>query len=287
MPLSMTAFARREHSLASGQLSVELRSVNHRYLEASFKLPDSLKPVEMPLREQLKKRVARGKVEVNLRFYPTQGGDSLAVNSERLEALGQALDQVRATILDSVAPNAMDLLQWPGVLAEADTDMDAVFESMKALFADALDDLIAHREREGKELADLLRQRLDAIEVIVAEVRKNAPALVESFRDNLKAKAAKLSVDLDPERLEQEVVLLAQKADVAEELDRLDTHCQEARHVLNQKGAIGRRLDFLMQEFNREANTLGSKATNTDTTQAAVDLKVLIEQMREQVQNIE
>ncbi|MFG1495730.1 YicC/YloC family endoribonuclease [Saccharospirillum sp. HFRX-1] len=287
MPLSMTAFARREHSLASGQLSVELRSVNHRYLEASFKLPDSLKPVEMPLREQLKKRVARGKVEVNLRFYPAQGGDSLAVNTERLEALGQALDQVRATILDSAAPNAMDLLQWPGVLAEADTDMDAVFESMKALFAEALDDLIAHREREGKELADLLRQRLDAIEVIVAKVRKNAPALVESFRDNLKAKAAQLSVDLDPERLEQEVVLLAQKADVAEELDRLDTHCQEARHVLNQKGAIGRRLDFLMQEFNREANTLGSKATHTDTTQAAVDLKVLIEQMREQVQNIE
>lgn len=287
MPLSMTAFARREHSLASGQLSVELRSVNHRYLEASFKLPDSLKAVEMPLREQLKKRIARGKVEVNLRFYPEHGGDSLAVNSERLQALSQALDQVRASILDSTAPNAMDILQWPGVLAEADTDMDAVFESMKTLFGEALDDLIAHREREGNELAELLRQRLDSIEVIVAEVRKNAPALIESFRDNLKAKATQLSVDLDPERLEQEVVLLAQKADVAEELDRLGTHCQEARHVLSQTGAIGRRLDFLMQEFNREANTLGSKATNTNTTQAAVDLKVLIEQMREQVQNIE
>ena len=287
MPLSMTAFARREQSLASGQLSVELRSVNHRYLETSFKLPDSLKPVEMPLREQLKKRLARGKVEVNLRFYPAQGGDSMAVNVDRLIALDIALSEVRSTILNSAKPNALDLLQWPGVLAEADTDMDAVFEAMKDLFAEALDDLIAHREREGKELADLLHQRLDGIEAIVAEVRKNAPALLETFRDNLKAKAAQLSVDLDPERLEQEVVLLAQKADVAEELDRLDTHCQEVRHVLAQQGAIGRRLDFLMQEFNREANTLGSKATNTDTTQAAVDLKVLIEQMREQVQNIE
>ncbi|MDB2449011.1 YicC family protein [bacterium] len=287
MPLSMTAFARREHSLASGQLSVELRSVNHRYLEASFKLPDSLKPVEMPLREQLKKRIARGKVEVNLRFYPAQGSDSMAVNIDRLIALDVALSQVRSTILNSAKPNALDLLQWPGVLTEADTDMDAVFDAMKALFADALDDLIAHRQREGSELAELLRQRLDGIETIVAEVRKNAPALIDAYRENLKAKAAQLSVDLNPERLEQEVVLLAQKSDIAEELDRLDTHCQEARHVLTQKGAIGRRLDFLMQEFNREANTLGSKSTNTATTQAAVDLKVLIEQMREQVQNIE
>lgn len=287
MPLSMTAFARREHSLASGQLSVELRSVNHRYLETSFKLPDSLKPVEIPLREQLKKRLARGKVEVNLRFYPTQGSDSMAVNIDRLIALDVALSQVRSTILNSAKPNALDLLQWPGVLAEADTDMDAVFEAMKNLFGEALDDLIAHRKREGAELADLLRQRLDGIEAIVAEVSKNAPALIETFRDNLKAKAAQLAVDLDPERLEQEVVLLAQKADIAEELDRLNTHCQEVRHVLAQQGAIGRRLDFLMQEFNREANTLGSKATNTATTQAAVDLKVLIEQMREQVQNIE
>ncbi|GGX47851.1 YicC/YloC family endoribonuclease [Saccharospirillum salsuginis] len=287
MTYSMTAFARRETEIEAGTLSVEVRSVNHRYLEPSFRLPDTLKPVEMSLRERLKKQVKRGKVDVQMRFYLAQTEAGLDVNLDRLQALGGALDKVRQTILDSAAPNALDLLQWPGVLAEANVDMDQVFAESKSLFDTALKDFLAHRQREGEELAAALRERLDGIETIVAEVRKEVPEWVETFRDNLRAKAQQLSVDLEPERLEQEVVLLAQKADVAEELDRLDTHCQEVRHILKAKGAVGRRLDFLMQEFTREANTLGSKATNSRVTQASVDLKVLIEQMREQVQNIE
>jgi len=287
MTHSMTAFARRETEIEAGTLSVEVRSVNHRYLEPSFRLPDTLKPVEMALRERLKKRVKRGKVDVQMRFYMAQTEAGLDVNLDRLLALGGALDKVRQTILDSAAPNAMDLLQWPGVLAEANVDMDQVFAESKTLFDTALEDFLAHRQREGEELATALRERLDGIETIVADVRKEVPEWVETFRENLRAKAQQLGVDLDPERLEQEVVLLAQKADVAEELDRLDTHCQEVRYILKAKGAVGRRLDFLMQEFTREANTLGSKATNSRVTQASVDLKVLIEQMREQVQNIE
>lgn len=287
MTHSMTAFARSEAELPSGSLSIEIRSVNHRYLEPSFRQPDTLKPVEMPLREKLKKRVKRGKVEVQLRFYQSQADSGMDVNLDRLDALSRALQKVRTQVADVGAPDALELLKWPGVLAEMAVDMDEVFEATHKLFDAAMDDFLAHREREGKELAGMIRQRLDEIEGIVREIRKEAPTWIATFRDNLKAKAEQLAVDVDPERLEQEVVLLAQKADVAEELDRLDTHCQEARHVLDQQGAIGRRLDFLMQEFNREANTLGAKATNSRITQAAVDLKVLIEQMREQVQNIE
>ena len=287
MTYSMTAFARRETEIEAGTLSVEVRSVNHRYLEPSFRLPDTLKPVEMALRERLKKRVKRGKVDVQMRFYLAQTEAGLDVNLDRLQALGGALDKVRQAVLDSAAPNALDLLQWPGVLAEANVDMDQVFDEAKTLFTSALDDFLEHRQREGKELATALIERLDGIERIVTEVRKEVPEWVATFRDNLRAKAQQLGVDVDPERLEQEVVLLAQKADVAEELDRLDAHCQEVRHILKAKGAVGRRLDFLMQEFTREANTLGSKATNSRVTQASVDLKVLIEQMREQVQNIE
>ncbi len=287
MTYSMTAFARRETDIPAGTLSVEVRSVNHRYLEPSFRMPDTLKPVEMALRERLKKRVKRGKVEVQLKFYLAQAEAGLDVSPQALQALNNALSRVRETVPGTADPDPLAILQWPGVLAEANVDMDEVFDSVKALFDQALEDFLAHRQREGGELADALRERLDGIEKIVTEVRKEVPEWVTTFRDNLRAKAQQLGVDLDPERLEQEAVLLAQKADVAEELDRLDTHCQEVRHILKAKGAVGRRLDFLMQEFTREANTLGSKATNNRVTQASVDLKVLIEQMREQVQNIE
>lgn len=284
---SMTAFARREEDTAFGTLSVEIRSVNHRYLEPTFRQPDTLKPVEMPLREALKKQVKRGKVDVQLRFYPNQASAGLDVNVERLQALNAALHKVRDNVADSPMPDALALLQYPGILAEEAVDMEAVFSSMRALFDAALTDFMAHRRREGQELCKMIGDRLNEIDAIVEVLREEMPGWVASFRESLNAKAAQLQVDLDPERLEQEVVLLAQKADVAEELDRLVTHTREVRHILNQKGAIGRRLDFLMQEFNREANTLGSKATNSRVTQASVDLKVLIEQMREQVQNIE
>jgi uncharacterized protein (TIGR00255 family) len=284
---SMTAFARREEDTAFGTLSVEIRSVNHRYLEPTFRQPDTLKPVEMPLREALKKQVKRGKVDVQLRFYPNQASAGLDVNVERLQALNGALLKVRDTVLDSPMPDALALLQYPGILAEEAVDMEAVFTGTRQLFDSALTDFMAHRRREGDELGKMISERLDEIDAIVDLMREEMPGWVASFRETLNAKAAQFQVDLDPDRLEQEVVILAQKADVAEELDRLVTHTREVRHILKQKGAIGRRLDFLMQEFNREANTLGSKATNSRVTQASVDLKVLIEQMREQVQNIE
>jgi uncharacterized protein (TIGR00255 family) len=284
---SMTAFARREEDTAFGTLSVEIRSVNHRYLEPTFRQPDTLKPVEMPLREALKKQVKRGKVDVQLRFYPNQASAGLDVNVERLQALNGALLKVRDTVLNSPMPDALALLQYPGILAEEAVDMEVVFTSMRRLFDAALTDFMAYRRREGDELGKMISGRLDEIDAIVELMREEMPGWVTSFRENLNAKAAQLQVDLDPNRLEQEVVMLAQKADVAEELDRLVTHTREVRHILKQSGAIGRRLDFLMQEFNREANTLGSKATNSRVTQASVDLKVLIEQMREQVQNIE
>jgi len=283
----MTAFARREEDSALGTLSVEIRSVNHRYLEPTFRLPDTLKPVEMPLREALKKQVKRGKVDVQLRFYPNQASAGLDVNLERLQALNRALLKVHDTVLDSPMPDALALLQYPGILAEEAVDMEAVFTTTRQLFDIALTDFMAHRRREGDELGKMIRDRLNEIDDIVDLMREEMPGWVASFRETLNAKAAQFQLELDPQRLEQEVVILAQKADVAEELDRLVTHTREARHILEQKGAVGRRLDFLMQEFNREANTLGSKAINSRVSQASVDLKVLIEQMREQVQNIE
>jgi uncharacterized protein (TIGR00255 family) len=183
--------------------------------------------------------------------------------------------------------NPLELLRWPGVLQDVQIDMDAVRQAAQTLFDKAIDDLTVGREREGKELAALIEQRLDTISEVVADVRSKLPQILQNQRESLRAKIADLSVELDPQRLEQEVVLLAQKADVDEEMDRLNTHVQEVRRVLKQKEPVGRRLDFLMQELNREANTLSSKSIVTDTTKSAVELKVLIEQMREQIQNIE
>ncbi|WP_370280261.1 YicC/YloC family endoribonuclease [Pontibacterium sp.] len=289
MTRSMTAFARQEAEHAWGSLIWEIRSVNHRYLEPHLRLPESLRDLEGSLREQLRKKLSRGKVECTLRFHPEAQAQQLTVNTEFAKELIAAADEVAALSLsgNTQPMNPLDVLRWPGVLQDAQIDMDQVKAEALKLFGTALDDLIAGREREGKELNGLIEQRLAAIAEIVVEVRSKLPEILQAQRDNLRSRLEELKEDLDEGRLEQEMVILAQKADVDEEMDRLNTHVQEVRRVLNQKGPIGRRLDFLMQELNREANTLSSKSIVAETTQCAVELKVLIEQMREQIQNIE
>ncbi|MFT6914037.1 MAG: hypothetical protein ACJAWL_000323 [Motiliproteus sp.] len=288
MTRSMTAFARQQQQQPEGTLVWELRSVNHRYLEPQLRLPDSFRELEAPLRERLRKTLQRGKVECSLRFHPSDPSDSqLSVNLPLATQVRDAAQQI-FELLESPAPlDALELLRWPGVLQQRELDMKTLQQQALALFDTAIQELIDNRRREGTELALLINQRLDAIAAVVSQVRSRLPEILAKQRRHILKKIADASVDLDPNRLEQEMVLLAQKADVDEELDRLDTHLTEVRRVLTQNDASGRRLDFLMQELNREANTLSSKSIVAETTQCAVDLKVLIEQMREQIQNIE
>jgi uncharacterized protein (TIGR00255 family) len=288
MPLSMTGFARRESRTEQGALAWELRTVNHRYLEVSLRLPEEVRPLEPELRELLGKRLARGKVEAGLRFEPAVGGrGALAVDASLARAVVAAAAEVGRSTGASALPTAMDVLRWPGVVVAADADLAPVHAAARSLLAATLDELIANREREGARLAAAIAERATAVRAQVAQLRATAPALVAALRERLRARVAELGATLDPQRLEQEVVLLAAKADVAEELDRLDAHCAELERALAERGPVGRKLDFLMQEFNREANTLGSKAADPASTRAAVELKVLIEQMREQIQNLE
>ncbi|WP_261843092.1 YicC/YloC family endoribonuclease [Aliamphritea ceti] len=287
MTRSMTAFARQEVQHSWGSLTWEVRSVNHRYLEPHLRLPESLRDLEGPLREQLRKNLSRGKVECTLRFVAEAQSQTLTVNQDFAGELVAAAQQVADIIANAQQLDPLEVLRWPGVLQDTKLDMDAVKKAGLELFKQALAELIENRGREGAELANLIDQRLDAITEIVTDVRTKLPGILTAQRENLQARLDELQAELDPTRLEQEMVILAQKADVDEEMDRLNTHVQEVKRVLKQKGPIGRRLDFLMQELNREANTLSSKSIVSDTTQSAVELKVLIEQMREQIQNIE
>ena len=284
---SMTAFARQDHEAAWGSLQLELRSVNQRYLEPHFRLPEGLRDLEPLFREALRRRLARGKVECTLRFEPAGAEADMAVNSARLEALAVALAEVRRAVPGAPLPDALALLDHPGVLEIPGPDMQAVKQQAQGLFAATLDDLVAGRAREGEKLAALIRQRLDAVNAQVAEVRRLMPEIRQRQRTQLLEQLTTVSAELDPQRLEAEVLLLVQKADVDEELDRLTAHVSEVERQLEQPGPVGRRLDFLMQELNREANTLSSKSVVATTTRCAVELKVLIEQMREQIQNIE
>jgi len=284
---SMTAFARAEQAGASGTLSWELRSVNHRYLEPHLRLPEALRDLEGAVREALRNGLSRGKVECTLRFSEDSAGKPLQVDLERAAQLVAAAQSVANLIKQPAALNPLEVLGWPGVLVADAADPQALNQSALALFTQALSELKNGREREGAELAKLLNERLDSILELVVALRELVPQMLAGQRQKILDRCAEMQAELDPQRLEQELVLLAQKSDVAEELDRLSTHVSEVRRVLKSGGAAGRRLDFLMQELNREANTLGSKAFDTRSTQAAVNLKVLIEQMREQVQNIE
>lgn len=289
MPRSMTGFARREAKLPWGTAVWEIRSVNHRYLEPSFRLPEDFREIEPNLRDAMRKSLQRGKVEASLNIHWEQEGEAdLGINIGRVAQLTKAAQQINHLLGAAAAPiNALDILKYPGVLQKQELDREAMQAAVLKLFDSALEGLIEHRTREGNELEQLILQRLDAVSSQVVKVRARMPEILAAQREKLQTKLTALQVDLDPERLEQEIVLLAQKADVDEELDRLDTHVIEVKRSLKQTDSLGRRLDFLMQELNREANTLSSKSIVSDTTQAAVELKVLIEQMREQVQNIE
>jgi uncharacterized protein (TIGR00255 family) len=290
MTASMTAFARRETATPWGGLVWELRAVNHRYLELSLKLPDELRAIEPAVREQLGKRLGRGKVDCHLRLAAREGTDVVLDESmvARLVALAQKTQGVAAAAGGSVTPWRMvDLLRWPGAFKSTAVDTEALQKAALVLLTEALGELDATRLREGTQLAAILRQRLDGMQEIATRVRALLPEVRQNFRERLLTRLQDVRAELDPARVEQELLLFAQKTDVDEELDRLVMHLNEVRRVLDDKGQIGRRLDFLMQELNREANTLGSKAADVRVTNAAVDLKVLIEQMREQVQNIE
>lgn len=285
---SMTAFARGEIEGSQGRLAIEIRSVNHRYLDASLRLPDQLRPYEAALREALRARMERGKVELSARFSPAGGHGALDVDDARAAAVAEAVREMAARLGDRAGTvDPLELLRWPGVLREAELDGDALGSELAALTDTVLTSFVAHRAREGARLAEMVESRLAGIEEIVAAVRGRAEELVSALHRRLVARTAELAVELEPQRLEQEVALLAQKADVAEELDRLDTHVAEIRRTLAGDGPAGRRLDFLAQELNREANTLASKASAADVALRAVDLKVLVEQIREQIQNVE
>ncbi len=289
MPHSMTGFARQQASFDWGSLSWEIRSVNHRYLELHFRLPEGQRELEIKLRERLRKRLQRGKLDISLQLDLAASNHSseLAIDFERVRQLASASQQIGDQLVDCAAVNPLDILKWPGVLQNPERDEQQLQQDALQTFENALEQLLAHRQREGKELQAFIEQRLNAIAQQVSQVRTLMPKILQAQRAKLHERLAELKQELDDERLEQEMVILAQKADVDEELDRLGAHISEVRHSLQQSGAIGRRLDFLMQELNREANTLSSKSIVSETTQAAVELKVLIEQMREQIQNIE
>lgn len=288
MTRSMTAFARYEEQTDLGTLSWEIRSVNHRYLEVGFRLDESFRPLEMAMRKFISDTLGRGKVEVALRYKsPEQQQDSLEINEALAERVISRYQQL-AALSDNAAPlDLMKVMQWPGVIETPSLDQEALSERVMASLQKALIDLVDTREREGAALQIMIEQRCQQIHRIAEEVRERMPEILQNHRQKLQERVQDLAINLEPERLEQEMVLLAQKSDVAEELDRLQNHVREVESVLQRDEPIGRRLDFLMQELNREANTLGSKSIDTDTTRYSVDLKVLIEQMREQIQNIE
>lgn len=284
---SMTAFARTEAAEPHGTLSWEIRSVNHRYLEPIVRLPEAFRDLESHVRDALRKGLSRGKVECTLRFHEQARDGELQIDNQRASQLINAAESIAALMARPAALSPLQILSWPGVVVADAADPQALNQRALALFKEALKELIDSRQREGQELAELIEARLSSMDEQVAELRTLVPEMLAAQRQKILDRCAELRVDIDPQRLEQELVMLAQKSDVAEELDRLQTHFTEVRRVLKAGGAAGRRLDFLMQELNREANTLGSKAIDPRSTQAAVTLKVLIEQMREQVQNIE
>ncbi len=286
--LSMTAFSRRQADREWGSLTWELRSINHRYLETNVRLPESFRGLENVIRDTVRKKLKRGKIECQLRFQALETSQSdLQLNKEVIAKLVRANSEInKITDLDNQL-TSVEILRWPGVVADQGSDADTIEKEALELFIAALDDLVNSRAREGEALKGMLNQRIVSIREIVASIREKMPDIICGQRKNLFEKLEEFKAELEPTRLEQEITILAQKADVDEELDRLDSHLDEVGRVIESNGQKGRRLDFLMQELNREANTLSSKSIVVDTTLGAVELKVLIEQMREQIQNIE
>ena len=288
MIASMTGFARREATGAWGTLVCELRSVNHRFLEAGLRLPDELRVAEGELRTRLAKQLRRGKVDCSINYRrPAGSAGALEIDSGALERLLAAVQLVARTMPQAAAVNALDVLRWPGVVRDESAVGDELLAAAYAVFGATLDELVAARAREGVRLRELLEQRCTGLETLVADVRARLPEVQARMRARLEERLAELAASADPERLEQELAILLQRLDVDEELERLSGHIAEVRRVIGGNEPAGRRLDFLMQELNREANTLSSKSQDLETTRSAVDMKVLIEQMREQVQNAE
>jgi len=284
---SMTALARETDESPAGSLAVEIRSVNHRGLDCVFRLPQQMQGLEPEWRELLAASLTRGKLDCQLHWRAAPASASLAVDRERLEQLAAARDEVESIFGKCGAPDPLALLQWPGVLETAGGDEDEIGRRATELFRRALDGIRANRAREGEKLAGFIGDRLDKVTAAVENARRLMPELIARQRERLEQRLAEVTRELDPQRLEQEMALLAQKTDVEEELDRLRTHVEEVRRVLAGGGPCGRRLDFLMQELNREANTLAAKSISGSGTKNAVELKVLVEQMREQIQNLE
>jgi uncharacterized protein (TIGR00255 family) len=288
MIASMTGFAAAVRESAKGSLSVELKTVNHRYFEFQTRMPEELRPFEPAMREALAGTLTRGKIDCRVTFSPAQAGArTLVPDAAAMAAIQGAAGQVLAQFPDARPLSVSEVLHWPGVLADASLSADEMKETLLSLVAQAVSDLGETRRREGAKLEKILRDRLDRISELVKDAQPLMPAAIKAFQDKLATKLAEAGASPSDERIQQEVVLYAARIDVDEELTRLVTHVAEVKRVLDKGGACGKRLDFLCQELNREANTLGSKSVANEITRISVELKVLIEQMREQVQNIE
>jgi uncharacterized protein (TIGR00255 family) len=284
----MTAFAGSEVEIGNLTLSCELRSVNHRYSDINLKLPERVRFIEAELRTLIAAKISRGKIECSLNYKKqAKDGQHFIVNTQAVAALLTATDTIEQQMTTALSFSALDVLAFPGIQQEPETDKEVLTKAITALVNQALVQLHEVREREGAQLKFLLEDRCHKMQHYVTAAGNRLPEVLQSLRRKLKDRIKELVAEPNFDRLEQELVLLAQKLDIAEELDRLQTHIAEVLRVLNQAEPVGRRLDFLMQELNREANTLGSKSQDKDMTQISIELKVLIEQMREQIQNIE
>ena len=284
----MTAFARQPIEKDWGNGAWEIRSVNSRYLETNFRLPESFRYLEFKLREKLRKKLNRGKVDCNLRIEVTQGdSESLSIDTDLAASLFNSHKALQEVAQIEQQPDLTRLLNWPGIIKKAELDSEKMEKELLASMDEAIEQLISMRAREGEGIVSMIEQRVDGIAQQVGFVREEMPAITQWQREKIVTRFEDAKIELDETRVEQELVMMAQKIDVDEELDRLDVHVKEVSRLLKKGGAVGRRMDFLMQELNREANTLGSKSINANTTAASVELKVLIEQMREQIQNIE
>lgn len=284
---SMTAYARRDIKSEWGNAAWEIRSVNQRYLETYIRLPEQFRSLEQVIRDRIRSRLTRGKIECNLRFeLNTNTQNPLILNEHLAKQLVETGNWVKMQS-DEGEINPLDILRWPGVMTAKEQDLDAISKELMQALSTVLDDFIISRETEGCELNRLIEERLDAVNTEIIKIRKHLPDIVLWQRERLLSKLQEAQIQLENTRLEQELLLMAQRIDVAEELDRLEAHVKETHNILKKEGAVGRRLDFMMQEFNREANTLASKSINAEITNSAIELKVLIEQMREQIQNIE
>lgn len=284
---SMTAFASSEAEISGLILICELRSVNHRYCDINFKIPERLRFAETDLRTQISDQLKRGKIECSLSYKKLGQDQAIIINPDAVEALLEATRQIEQRMQGALAFSALDVLAFPGVQQEQEIDKEALSLGLAQLVKQALAGHIAAREREGAQLKALIETRCQTMQALVQQARQRLPEVLDAIRQKLTARIKELAAEPNFDRLEQELAFLAQKLDVAEEMDRLDAHIREVQASLTKNDAIGRRLDFLMQELNREANTLSSKSADFEMTQIAIELKVLIEQMREQVQNIE